>query len=121
MEDQTFPKYQYSEFIKSGGRDAQIVVRSNEWEEFETLLKQALSIVKAASKQDEAPNPSNDVMEKYLANQKPTQGDVPACPECGGEMWDNRPKKASGLFKKNSPDFKCKNADCGSVIWPPKN
>ena len=40
------------------------------------------------------------------------------CPACGGEMWDNRPKKASGEFKSTSPDFKCKS--CGHVIWPPK-
>jgi hypothetical protein len=35
-------------------------------------------------------------------------------------MWDNRPKKASGQFSAKSPDFKCKNQDCGGVIWPPK-
>lgn len=40
------------------------------------------------------------------------------CPSCGGDMWDNRPKKVSGEFKSTSPDFKCKN--CGHVIWPPK-
>ena len=26
----------------------------------------------------------------------PAAPDVPACPECGGEMWDNRADKASG-------------------------
>lgn len=45
------------------------------------------------------------------------------CPECGGEMWDNRQSKRS----PNSPDFKCKNAPkqrgqagCEGVIWPPR-
>ena len=31
------------------------------------------------------------------------------CPECGGEMWDNRAKKKSGDYKKNAPDFACKD------------
>jgi len=44
--------------------------------------------------------------------------DVPACPECGGDMYDNRPQKKSGEFKPNSPDFKCKNKDCNKAIWP---
>lgn len=42
------------------------------------------------------------------------------CPDCGGEMWDNRPKKKSGEFSAKSPDFKCRNKDCGKVIWPKK-
>lgn len=43
------------------------------------------------------------------------------CPKCGGEMWDNRPKKASGDFNPAAPDFKCKDAKCGGVIWPAKD
>ena len=40
----------------------------------------------------------------------------PACPRCGGEMWDNR------IAKKNprAPDFKCKAAGCEGVVWPPR-
>lgn len=47
-------------------------------------------------------------------------GDSPACPKCGGAMWDNR------LTKRNpkAPDFKCrqKGGDpaCDGVIWPPR-
>jgi hypothetical protein len=48
--------------------------------------------------------------------------DVPPCPRCGGEMWDNR------LNKKNpkAPDFKCKNDKClddkgyVTAMWLPK-
>jgi len=42
--------------------------------------------------------------------------DAPACPKCGGAMWDNR------VGKKNpkAPDFKCKKSDCDGVIWPAK-
>ncbi len=47
----------------------------------------------------------------------PTKGGQ-ECPDCGGEMWDNRPKKASGQFKPTAPDFKCKDESCGGVIWP---
>ena len=32
-------------------------------------------------------------------------------------MWDNRAKKASGEFKSNAPDFKCR---CGHIIWGEK-
>ena len=40
------------------------------------------------------------------------------CPDCGGEMWDNRPKKASGDYKPNAPDFSCKDKDgCGKKVW----
>jgi hypothetical protein len=40
------------------------------------------------------------------------------CPKCGGEVWDNREKKASGKFSAKSPDFSCKDKDCGWVKWP---
>ena len=41
------------------------------------------------------------------------------CPQCGGEMWDNRGDKKN----PRGPDFKCKDPDCGKAIWltpPPK-
>jgi len=43
--------------------------------------------------------------------------DSQVCPDCGGEMWDNREKKASGQFKPTSPDFACKDKQCGKAIW----
>ena len=43
------------------------------------------------------------------------------CPKCNSsEMWDSRAKKASGQFNPKSPDFKCKNKECGHAIWTPK-
>jgi hypothetical protein len=50
----------------------------------------------------------------------PPAGDIPPCPVCGKEMWDNRPKKQAGLFKANSPDFRCKDKNCPGAIWPPR-
>ena len=48
----------------------------------------------------------------------------PLCPDCGGQMWDNRAKKASGEYAANRPDFSCKkragNPDCKGAIWPSK-
>ena len=40
--------------------------------------------------------------------------DVPACPKCGGKMWDNR------LSKRNpkAPDYKCRDRSCEGVVWP---
>jgi hypothetical protein len=43
--------------------------------------------------------------------------DVPACPECGGKMWDNRESKRN----PKAPDFKCRDKGCEGVVWPPKN
>jgi hypothetical protein len=42
-----------------------------------------------------------------------------ACPQCQGEMYDNRGDKKHA----RSPDFKCKDPECGKAIWltpPPK-
>lgn len=53
---------------------------------------------------------------------KEVKSDVEAkCPNCGGQMWDNRPKKAAGEFNPAAPDFKCRDKSCGGVIWPPKD
>jgi hypothetical protein len=58
-----------------------------------------------------------------IATQPPADG-MPACPICGGAMWDDR------LSKRNprAPDFKCKNKPrerggpgCEGVIWPPRD
>ena len=40
--------------------------------------------------------------------------EIPACPKCGGKMWDNR------LSKRNpkAPDYKCRDRSCDGVIWP---
>ena len=45
----------------------------------------------------------------------PSRG--PACPVCAGDMWDNRPKKASGAVNPKAPDFGCKNKSCSGRIW----
>lgn len=50
--------------------------------------------------------------------EKPTQtttasSDGTKCPKCDGEMWDNRKNK----INPKAPDYKCKNKECGGVIW----
>lgn len=49
----------------------------------------------------------------------PTYDDDPApsCPDCDGPMYDNRRDKATGQKKSTYPDFKCKDRNCGKVIW----
>ena len=42
------------------------------------------------------------------------------CNICGKDMWDNRPKKASGEINPKGPDFKCKDKSCNGVVWPAK-
>jgi len=36
-------------------------------------------------------------------------GDAPACPACGSDLWDNREKRAGGW---RGPAWKCKGRDC---------
>jgi hypothetical protein len=50
------------------------------------------------------------------AKSTPITSDVPACPECGGRMWDNR----IGKRNPRAPDFKCRDRSCDGVIWPPR-
>lgn len=58
----------------------------------------------------DAPAPS------YAGAPAPSEpsGDVPACPQCSGPMWDNRATK-----KGKQPDFKCKadRDQCNGAIW----
>jgi hypothetical protein len=49
---------------------------------------------------------------------------MPACPVCGGPMWDDRASKRN----PRAPDFKCRNKPkerggpgCEGVIWPPRD
>jgi hypothetical protein len=49
---------------------------------------------------------------------------MPACPICGGPMWDDRTSKRN----PKAPDFKCRNKPkerggpgCEGVIWPPRD
>jgi hypothetical protein len=54
-----------------------------------------------------------------LASPAPSAESLPTCPACGGVMWDNRAKKASGQFKANAPDFSCKDRqNCEGKLWP---
>lgn len=39
------------------------------------------------------------------------------CPKCGkADMWDNRETKKN----PKAPDYKCRDANCDGVVWPPK-
>lgn len=43
------------------------------------------------------------------------------CPVCGGPMWSNAEKKASGEFKPNAADFVCKDKSCKKAVWLEKD
>ena len=67
----------------------------------------------AASRNAEAPAPVLPVPEG-----------MPACPICGGAMWDDRVSKRN----PKAPDFKCRNkpkerggAGCEGVVWPARD
>lgn len=50
-------------------------------------------------------------------DQSHTADVIPNCPKCQGPMWDNR----VGKRNPKAPDFKCKDRECGGVIWPPRS
>lgn len=52
-------------------------------------------------------------------NETPAEAttEVPPCPKCQGEMWDNR----VGKRNPKAPDFKCKDKGCEGVVWPPRD
>lgn len=41
---------------------------------------------------------------------------IPACPKCGGRVFDNRATKRN----PRAPDFKCRDRSCDGCIWPPR-
>lgn len=47
-------------------------------------------------------------MQFQLKNGTMFDTDNPICPNCGGEMWDNRQSKKNPKM----PDFRCKNKEC---------
>lgn len=54
----------------------------------------------------------------------PPAAGMPACPICGGAMWDDRTSKRN----PKAPDFKCRNKPkerggpgCEGVIWPARD
>lgn len=56
---------------------------------------------------------------------KPPTNQQLRCPNCNGELWDNRGKIASGQFSEKSPLWACKDKTCGFASWsedgtPPK-
>lgn len=107
MAEKAYPKYQAS-FFFAGDKQDQLVVRSDDKKEFDEMLAWVKKIKEVKNGNDEQPKPSKTT----------PQVEAIVCPQCGSDMWDNRPKKASGEFKANSPDFKCKDNKCSHVIWP---
>jgi hypothetical protein len=57
-----------------------------------------------------------EVIAEGVAVTGPRASDEPACPKCGGRMWDNRATKRN----PRAPDYKCRDRSCDGVIWPPR-
>ena len=53
---------------------------------------------------------------RMLTMSAPDAAEQPACPKCGGRMWDNRATKRN----PKAPDFKCRDRSCDGVVWPAK-
>ena len=68
----------------------------------------------AAGADDIATAFGDDAGAAELSAAGPRATDEPACPKCGGRMWDNR------LTKRNpkAPDYKCRTRSCEGAVWP---
>lgn len=55
----------------------------------------------------------------FTAQASGADGDS-SCPNCGGRMWDNRGTPEKPKTNPKAPDYKCRDKDCGGVIWPPR-
>lgn len=88
MEDQSFPRFQYSVFTANGG---QFVVRSNDFETFKEDIKTILAYKKASDATSEANTPQNDVKTAYNASQSQfcARHNVPL-------QWSQYPSKKTG-------------------------
>jgi hypothetical protein len=58
-----------------------------------------------------------DLPEPEYQEPKGTLMKAPACAKCGGECYDNRQKIKSGKFSPRSPQFSCKDKQCGTAAW----
>lgn len=98
MEDKGFPKYQWSVFVKNG-RDAQFVVRENDFIEFKKGIVDVLALVDAANNAKEATT-------QQIVTNTP---DMPrACPKCGN--------KVEHAMTKNGKPF----VRCSTNRWNPQ-
>ena len=71
-----------------------------------------------------AAQPATPASREPLTPVLPVPEGMPACPICGGAMWDDRTSKRN----PKAPDFKCRNKPrerggpgCEGVIWPARD
>lgn len=61
------------------------------------------------------PDADYNTPEEIVGEPRPTTKNSTSaekCPDCGGQMWDNRATK-----KGRQPDFKCKDKGCNKAVW----
>jgi len=99
--ENNYPKYQYSVFLKNG-KDAQVVVRSDKFDEFKALI--------AEIDQEFAHRYDNRA-------EKPAKTAIPSsqedCPICHNSVWINEGTGKNGLPYKNKRCTKNKE----HVVW----
>jgi hypothetical protein len=70
-----------------------------------TLVIEAQRQERMQSQPQQAGQPQRDA-----SSDDATQDTYSACPDCGGNVWDNRNDKGKAIWK-------CKDRDCGWAIW----
>ena len=70
-------------------------------------------LVRALEQQAAAPAPTPQSLTKRTQGLRPAAPGQQACPDCNGEMWDNRNDKRN----PRAPDYKCRDKTCGKGVW----
>lgn len=70
-------------------------------------------LVRALEQQAAAPAPAPQSGAKKEYAHRPAAAGQQACPDCNGEMWDNRNDKRN----PRAPDYKCRDKTCGKGVW----
>jgi len=105
-----YPKYQYSVFLKNG-RDEQIVIRTNDWDEFLGLKKNVNKILQKVEEK-------KTIEEAFTPAPSPAAG--PRCPKCGGALIERTSKTGKNYTKCENGKWNAEkgiNEGCDYVKW----
>ena len=105
MSENNFPKFQYSLFLK-GNRSEQVVIRSNDWEEFKELKEKVDLIVEKVETRTEQNGESQEPKQNGGDKSKP-------CLTCGADAvkrsGEKNGKKWAGWFCQENEHVEWEN------------
>ena len=73
------------------------------------LLKEVQDKIKGSQPEPTEAKPVTQTIEQNAS--------VLKCGICGSDVWNNKAKKDSKEFSPKSPDYACKDKECGAAYW----